>query len=208
MIGFELSNAQNLLKTCQTLGVQVFRSRSGRAIALASSVIMALAWVVILVGEGLAVALISLPGVALIAAIALLLFWFPRVEVGEAGVKVVNVLREHQIGWGAIKLIDTRWALAITTESGKITAWGAPAPGRHSSIFASRDQGQHLPESTYIAGTVRPGDLVTSDSGAAAAHIRRLWEQRRDQSGEVLSKWNIGKIAAIVVLVFATELSL
>ena len=98
MIGFELSNAQNLLKTCQTLGVQVFRSRSGRAIALASSVIMALAWVVILVGEGLAVALVSLPGVALIVAIALLLFWFPRVEVGQDGVKVVNVLREHQIG--------------------------------------------------------------------------------------------------------------
>ncbi|MGA1033536.1 MAG: PH domain-containing protein [Aquiluna sp.] len=188
--------------------MQVFRSRSGRAIALASVIIMTLAWFVILIGEGLAIALISLPGVALIAMSSLLLFWFPRVEVSEERVKIVNVFREHDIGWGAIKLIDTRWALAITTDKGKITAWGAPAPGRHSSIFASRDQGQHLPESTYIAGTVRPGDLVSSDSGAAAAHIRRLWEQRRDQVATVESKWSIGKIAAIIALVFATALSL
>ncbi|MGA1532558.1 MAG: PH domain-containing protein [Aquiluna sp.] len=188
--------------------MQVFRSRSGRAIALASVIIMTLAWFVILIGEGLAIALISLPGVALIAMSSLLLFWFPRVEVSEKSVKIVNVFREHNISWGAIKLIDTRWALAITTDKGKITAWGAPAPGRHSSIFASRDQGQHLPESTYIAGTVRPGDLVSSDSGAAAAHIRRLWEQHRDQVATVESKWSIGKIAAIIALVFATALSL
>ena len=188
--------------------MQVFRSRSGRAIALASVIIMALAWFVILIGEGLAIALISLPGVALIAMSSLLLFWFPRVEVSEESVKIVNVFREHKISWGAIKLIDTRWALAITTDKGKITAWGAPAPGRHSSIFASRDQGQHLPESTYIAGTVRPGDLVSSDSGAVAAHIRRLWEQHRDQVATVESKWSIGKIAAVTALVFTTALSL
>jgi len=169
---------------------------------------MTLAWFVILIGEGLAIALISLPGVALIAMSSLLLFWFPRVEVSEESVKIFNVFREHKISWGAIKLIDTRWALAITTDKGKITAWGAPAPGRHSSIFASRDQGQHLPESTYIAGTVRPGDLVSSDSGATAAHIRRLWEQRRDQVATVESKWSIGKIAAVTALVFTTALSL
>ena len=168
---------------------------------------MALAWIVILVGEGLAVALVSLPGVSLIAATALLLFWFPRVEVGDEGVRIVNVFREHHIGWGAIKLIDTRWALAIVTEKGKITAWGAPAPGRHSSIFASRDQGQHLPESTYIAGTVRPGDLVTSDSGAAAAHIRRLWEENQHKGAGVMSKWSLGKLLSIIALVFCVALT-
>ena len=167
---------------------------------------MTLAWFVILIGEGLAIALISLPGMALIAISSLLLFWFPRVEVSEECVKIVNVFREHNISWGAIKLIDTRWALAITTDKGKITAWGAPAPGRHSSIFASRDQGQHLPESTYISGTVRPGDLVSSDSGAAAAHIRRLWEQRKGAHVVVASKINFGKIALVAILLVATAL--
>ena len=187
--------------------MQVFRSRSGRAIALASVVVMILTWVVILAGEGTSAAVQSLPGVILIVTTSLLLFWFPRVEVGEDGVRIVNVFREHQISWGAIKLVDTRWALAIVTEKGKVTAWGAPAPGRHSSIFASRDQGQHLPESTYIAGTVRPGDLVTSDSGAAAAHIRRLWEQRRDGQSKVSSKWSFSKIALLVILVLLAALS-
>jgi hypothetical protein len=187
--------------------VQVFRSRSGRVIAVASVIIMTIAWLIIFSNEGPIVALASLPPVALIAAIALLLFWFPRVEVQEEYVRVVNVFREHKISWGAIKLIDTRWALAITTDNGKITAWGAPAPGRHSSIFASRDQGQHLPESTYVAGTVRPGDLIGSDSGAAAAHIRRIWEQRKDDPEIVTRKWSAAKLVVTILLVALTVLS-
>jgi hypothetical protein len=187
--------------------MQVFRSRSGRAIAVATAVIMITALGVIFVSEGIAAALLSLPAAVMIIATALLLFWFPRVEVSDGGVKIVNVFREHMIGWGAIRIIDTRWALAITTDKGKITAWGAPAPGRHSSIFASRDQGQHLPESTYIAGTVRPGDLVTSDSGAAAAHIRRIWEQNRDGEAQVASRWNVGKVVVLAVVLIVSGLS-
>jgi hypothetical protein len=39
----------------------------------------------------------------------------------------------------------------------------------------------NLPESSYGAGgTVRPGDLMSSDSGQAAALVRSRWEQVRD----------------------------
>jgi hypothetical protein len=67
-------------------------------------------------------------------------------------------------------------------------------------MFASRDQGQHLPETTYLAGTVRPGDLVNSDSGGAAALVRRHWERHTNDSARVESRVNLGLIIALCVL--------
>jgi hypothetical protein len=164
---------------------------------------MALSVAVAFATAGIAAALVSIAPAALIGYLALMLFWFPRVEVSEDFVRIVNPARDVRISWGAIRRIDTRWALEITCDQGKFSAWGAPAPGRHSSIFASRDQGQHLPESTYLAGTVRPGDLITSDSGAAAAEIRRRWEASRDRvlSAEVAVKWQTGNLALLTALV-------
>ena len=183
--------------------MQIYRSRSGRIIAAAAVGVMALSVAMALATQPVAGALVSLGPAALIGYLALTLFWFPRVEVGEDFVRIVNPARDVRISWGAIRRIDTRWALEITSDQGKFSAWGAPAPGRHSSIFASRDQGQHLPESTYLAGTVRPGDLITSDSGAAAAEIRRRWEASRDLGlrSEVAIKWHAGKLALLTALV-------
>jgi hypothetical protein len=79
--------------------------------------------------------------------------------------------------------------ITFTSRSGKIIA----------AMFASRDQGQHLPESTYLAGTVRPGDLVTSDSGGAAALVRRHWERRGDDRALVETRISIPMIVALSV---------
>lgn len=182
--------------------MQVFRSRAARVLAVTVVSVMALSVLVAGLSQGVVVAAISLPPAVLIGYLALLLFWFPRVEVDEEGVRILNVFRNATISWGAIKRIDTRWALEITTGEGKFIAWGATAPGRHSSIFASRDQGQHLPESTYLDGTVRPGDLITSDSGAAAAHIRRIWESGREKNlqAKVEVRWYFGKLSLLLAL--------
>ena len=143
---------------------------------------------------------------ALLIYLVWLLFWQPHIEVAEQGVIIVNLLRTHQIPWGQIVRIDTRWALEIFTEKRKYTAWSAPAPGRHTSMLASRDQGEHLPKSSYVAGTVRPGDLVNTDSGSAAARIRALWEQRKDQlvTAEELTSWSKAKLIFLLVLLAAT----
>jgi hypothetical protein len=143
---------------------------------------------------------------ALLIYLVWLLFWQPHIEVSEQGVIIVNLLRTHQIPWGQIVRIDTRWALEIFTEKRKYTAWSAPAPGRHTSMLASRDQGEHLPKSSYVAGTVRPGDLVNTDSGSAAARIRALWEQRKDQlvTAEEQTSWSKAKLIFLLVLLAAT----
>ncbi len=87
---------------------------------------------------------------ALLIYLAWLLFWQPHIhkDVSEQGVIIVTLLRTHQITWGQIVRLETRWALEIFTEKRKYTAWSAPAPGRHTSVLASRDQGEHLPKSS------------------------------------------------------------
>ena len=146
---------------------------------------------------------------ALLIYLVWLLFWQPHIEVAEQGVIIVNLLRTHQIPWGQIVRIDTRWALEIFTEKRKYTAWSAPAPGRHTSMLASRDQGEHLPKSSYVAGTVRPGDLVNTDSGSAAARIRAIWEQKKDQlvTAEEQTSWSKGKLIVLLVLLAANAAS-
>ena len=171
-------------------------------------VAMALALVSVFATDGITGALLSTPLVATIVFGTLMLFWFPRVEVSEIEVVIKNVARTHKIPMSKIARIDTRWALEVFLVGGKkITSWSATAPGRHTSIFASREQGQHLPESTYLSGTVRPGDLISTDSGAAAATIRRYWEQQREggsaikEEAKVVVSWHFGQLGVLAALI-------
>lgn len=120
----------------------------------------------------------------------------PVVRVSDEGVEVVNPLQDVTLPWECIDRIDTKWGLTIFSGQRKVQAWSAPAPGRHSSLRSTKFEGRHLPESTYLAGTIRPGDLVSSDSGAAAYTIRTEWERRRDLgllvgAGKVSHRWNL-----------------
>ena len=137
-----------------------------------------------------------------------LLLWRPSVAVSESTVVLNNVLYRIEIPLGNIQRIDTKWALEITTEQGKFVSFSAVAPGRHSTFTASRDDGSFLPETSYVAGTVRPGDLVTSDSGAAAYEIRRRLEIGNLSAGKIgktlntksLILWLVLAVAVLVLL--------
>jgi hypothetical protein len=192
--------------------VQVFIAKSARVLAIVVIVAMALALLSIFATDGITGVIQSISVVALVCYGALMLFWFPQVEVSEEVVVIKNVLRSYRIPISAIARIDTRWALALYLPGGKrITSWSATAPGRHASIFASRDLGQHLPESTYLAGTVRPGDLVNTDSGAAAATIRRYWEAQQERGSNVTEKvsisWHKTQLLVLVGLLVLSYLS-
>ena len=187
--------------------MQVFIAKSSRYLSIVVIAAMALALGSIFATDGISGVLLSTPLVLTIIFGTLLLFWFPRVEVTEDEVVIKNVTRTFKVPMSRIARIDTRWALTLFLEDGKkITSWSATAPGRHASIFASREQGQHLPESTYLAGTVRPGDLISTDSGAAAATIRRYWEQQRDvgslkEDARVVVSWHLGQMSSLGALV-------
>lgn len=181
-------------------GMTTFVSRSGR--------ILAVVFVLIFGGAAAATAATSgviegLRGIGIAAFLALAIyaaFWRPRLIIRETGVNVRNVVTTHEIEWGAITRIDTKWGLTLYLGKRRIAVWAAPAPSRYAAMVASRDQGQHLPESTYLAGTVRPGDLVTTDSGGAAALVRRNWERRGEDRGFVETRVNVVLIVGLCVL--------
>lgn len=115
---------------------------------------------------------------ALVGVAALALFWFPSLSVAENEVTVRNVFSTTHVPWPAIQRIDTKYALTLYTARGKVSAWASPAPNRYAgqlsatadTRLAARDQG----------GSIRPGDLLSTPSGAAAFVIRSHWEQLRD----------------------------
>lgn len=160
---------------------QSFRPTFGRVLTVAMAVIGVLALVSVATSDGLGAMFRWAGAVAIIPVLTWALFWRPSVDVAESGVTVRNITRTIDLPWPSIKLIDTKYALTLTTDAGKYTAWAAPAPGAIATHRANRQDRLHLPESTYGADkSVRPGDLASTTSGQAAMVIRRRWEKLRD----------------------------
>ncbi len=187
----------------------VFRSSFGKFITVLTIAVLSFALILTYLQLGLNAAISSIAPAALIGYSVYLLFWVPRVEVLDQSVLIHNVLRTIEVPFSQIERIDTKWSFTLFTKAGKFSAFGAPAPGRHASLGAVRQDGSHLPETSYVAGTLRPGDLVTSDSGAAASAVRRLWEQNREVSlGEITKTLHTKRLVLLLLLAGAVFISL
>jgi hypothetical protein len=143
----------------------------------------------------------------LVAYVMWLLFWSPSVTIALSGVSVRNLLRVHEVSWPAIQNVDTKYALTLTTPSGKIAAWAAPAPSRYASMRATKTDANGLPESTFMLGSIRPSDIPSSDSGLAALYVRRYWEELQGaghldsgvvEGTGVATHW-LGRVAAALI---------
>lgn len=116
---------------------------------------------------------------ALMAYGTAVLFWLPRVDVREEAVVVRNPFVTWELPWPGIQLIDTKWALTLRAGGRRIEAWAAPAGSRWTPMTLGRDD-LRVTESARVAGSIRPGDALNTESGAAANVIRRHWEELRD----------------------------
>lgn len=156
-----------------------FRPAFGRVLTIVIAVIAAGALAGYLVAGDVLGLLRSGWWLLLMAAVVWALFWMPAVEVLEHAVIIRNPLSTWTVPWPAIQRIDTKWALTLFTERGRIEAWAAPASGRYT-VFTLGPDDTKVSETARVAGAIRPGDTLSSESGAAANHIRRHWEQLRD----------------------------
>ena len=66
-------------------------------------------------------------------------YWRPQITVDADSVSVRNVFSTDHVKLEDVQRIDTRYALMLETTRGKVTAWAAPAPGRHSVVLAKRE---------------------------------------------------------------------
>jgi hypothetical protein len=150
-------------------------------IVAAIVVVFAIAAVVSFVLAGDNVALLStIAAPALAGYAAWLVLWQPAVHISDSGVRFENVFRTIHLPWPSIQRIDTKWSLTLYTTFGRFAAWAAPAPGRHSQLSVDPADTRNLPDSAYVGGALRPGDVPRTASGDAATIIRMRWEQLRD----------------------------
>ena len=148
----------------------------------------------------------------LLPAATFALFWFPSLDVAEHEVTVRNVFSTVHVPWPAIERIDTKYALTLYTSGGKVTAWASPAPNRYASQVAASAETRLAGKSQ--GGSIRPGDLLDTVSGAAAFVIRSHWEQLREdglldaghESGSVRRDIHWVTIAVLGGLLVATTL--
>lgn len=156
----------------------VFRPRSARTLA---GVLMAasLAGAVAVLATGGWRSWSAVLPLVLVGYAAWLLFWFPKVVVGDDAVTLVNPLQTLAVPWASIILVDTKYALTLVTPSGRHTAWAAPAPGATASLREMKRTAKA--EKRDSSGTryksIRPGDQHSSDSGVVAAVVRQRLER-------------------------------
>lgn len=158
-----------------------FRPLFGRILSVVIAVLGVVAVASSFVAGDPVFALRSLAPIGLIVTLVFAAFWFPSVSVRDVEIEVRNVFSTHHVPWAAIRRIDTKWALALETDRGTVSAWASPAPGRYSILGMTRGDVKGTASSARAAGaSIRPGDSLSTASGAIAHVIRTHWEELRD----------------------------
>jgi hypothetical protein len=114
--------------------------------------------------------------------------------------------------------VDTKYALTLYTPGRKFPVWSAPAPGTGRTLRATRQETKGRVGKPDVADSVRrPGDLLSTESGAAAEVVRRRWA-RLQESGAIDSgvadatppavRWHLATLTTLVVLAAGTVAAL
>jgi hypothetical protein len=122
---------------------------------------------------------------------------FPKVELQPDKVIITNPLTNSEIGFGAIEDVDTRFALKLVGDRKAVSAWAAPAPGRHRHRSASPEDFKFL--GLRSGESVRPGDLPSSITGSLAYQIRRAIEEGKTDNRSWSTKPNWLGVASVVI---------
>lgn len=150
---------------------------------------------------------IGLVVVALLLGVIFTYYVIPALELTDDRLLIINPLTRHEIGFGAIEMVDTRFALSVVGKFGKVSAWAAPAPGRlrHRSHSTEDFRTLGLKEGQ----NVRPSDLPSTITGSYALQIRRALEKPQANSSYVKrpNYLGIGLIVVPAIAVVITQLS-
>lgn len=155
---------------------------------------------------------------ALFALLAWATLWRPRLIVSDEQIEVINVTRTAEIPWAALINVETKYALTLYTPGRRFPVWSAPAPGTVSTLRATRrEAGGRVGRPQVADSARRPGDLLSTESGAAAEVVRRRWAHLRDsgaiESGladetPVTVHWHLATMAVLVALTGGTVAAL
>ena len=187
-----------------------FRPRGGVVLAAIAIAVCGIGVVATAVSDGANGLLAWGWPIALLAWGAWLLYIHPSVQVTDGFVEIVNPLRTHRVPWGDITGVESRYALTVETADRSIRAWAAPAPSARRALLTRREEVSRTPGE---GDTRRPADAEGTESGDAAAIVRRALDRYRREGGPQLpggtaSTWQFWPIVVTAVLAGATVLSL
>ncbi|SBS70262.1 PH domain-containing protein [uncultured Microbacterium sp.] len=188
-----------------------FRPRGGVILAAIAIVICAVALVSLAVTDGIEGVLQWGWPIVAFAWLAWLLYIRPSVEVTEAFVEIRNLFRTHRVPWGDVAAVESRYALTVETAGGsRIRAWAAPAPGARRALSTRREEVSRTPGDSDTRG---PSDAEGTDSGDAAALVRRALEEHRrsggvDLPGGTATTWDVVTLGVTLALLAAAGYSL
>lgn len=122
----------------------------------------------------------------------------PSAEINGEFLILRNPFNIVRVGLGAIKNVETRYALTVEGDFGKATSWAAHPPGR------LRHKSHSLEDLTSLGlkpgESVRPGDLPSTLCGSLALQIRRVLKDGESSASTSFSRTpNWVSIAAMVV---------
>jgi hypothetical protein len=155
-----------------------FRPAFGRVLTVTISLLGAAVIVFVAATSGPSDALVTLPWALLFAGSCWAIFWNPRVEVSDGGVRLVNVTRTIDVPWPAITGIETRYALTLITAYGRFAAWAAPAPSAGGALRTAMRSRPSAGDDDVV-DAVTMGEIAGTASGDAAAIVRRRWDRLR-----------------------------
>lgn len=121
---------------------------------------------------------------AAVAGLGYALYWRPRLEIRDHGVRIINPLRAVVIPWAHIIDVRTRFTVTVVTEAGSHSCFALPAAGPGAALRSGPRGVSQAHPLARTDGAVRTGDLAGTRSGAAANDIRSLW-QRKIDTGEL-----------------------
>jgi hypothetical protein len=131
------------------------------------------------------------------------LYWRPSIEVGEGGIRVVNVARTIEIPWPHLTAIDTVWSLALVTTAGKFSVWAAPAPSAVASMRQAR-RGRGLIRRDADVGDPSPARPTAQGQLRRLTHaIQQAWDESRGApagTAAVTVRWHRTMLLAGVAL--------
>lgn len=202
--------------TARLGAIQVFRPRTTYLVTGFWAVV-AVVWLYQASRFGFGEFLAQIPFVAFVSTAVYATCGRPLVAVRPHGVLLRNVVRDVVVPWGALDQIGTQYALTLTTTDGRrFTAWAAPAASRFSTTRATPSDLKSV-QWDDADGPIPASASLRSDSGAAAAVVRRIWNHAKDAgpaamgptaAGPATVIWVMPVIATLAGTLVATVLSI
>jgi hypothetical protein len=193
---------------------QVYRTTGSLVAWWAWAVFAAVLLVVLAVGHHTHAALVTAVVVIAITGIMYACTLRPRIVADDAGVTVVNPLREHMLPWSAVTQVDLKHNVRVHYRGPAgdtiVHSWAVQSSGRSRTRHELRARRAARRRTAPEAGYARlPGEAQAALAGSAAEFIaRQLGERARMQRtpgppdvppARPQVYWTWGPIAAIAV---------